>query len=245
MAKLIAGGDSFVYGSELKGPAFPELVARELSWEYQNTAVAGHSNGGISRHIINACAESDSDLVIVCWTFLGRYEFYINGKFRTVTPWSVDENLEQTITEQFVNEDDSVRSHHIKQHREAQESGLHEFAQSYYRYVGDSEYTEVYNTLLHIVRTQQYLKAHNRKYVFTAVHENVLGHATKHLDDPSIRSLYKEVDLNHWFWFPKQLGFYTWAQDRKFPFATTHPLDPAHQEASKLLHQKILTSSFG
>ena len=99
--------------------------------------------------------------------------------------------------------------------------------------------------MLHIVRTQQYLKAHNRKYVFTAVHENVLGHATKHLDDPSIRSLYKEVDLNHWFWFPKQLGFYTWAQDRKFPFATTHPLDSAHQEASKLLHQKILTSGFG
>ena len=86
MGKLIAGGDSFIYGSELKDgyyspsqSTYPALIAKELGWDYVCTAIPGFANSSIRRTVIDACESTeDIELVIVQWTFSGRYEFYFN-----------------------------------------------------------------------------------------------------------------------------------------------------------------------
>ncbi len=89
MGKLIAGGDSFIYGSELSDCVdengsehiskltFPALIAKEQGLEYVCTAMPGYSNTAIRRNVMNACEiyRSDIDLVIVQWTFSSRFEF--------------------------------------------------------------------------------------------------------------------------------------------------------------------------
>ena len=56
MTVLIAGGDSFTYGSELPSQehTWANLLANRLGWNICNTARPGASNSSIRRNVMNA-----------------------------------------------------------------------------------------------------------------------------------------------------------------------------------------------
>lgn len=254
MACLIAGGDSFTYGSELQGcydehrneqpssNSYASLIAQEAKLDYHCVAWPGYSNDAISRTVINECAkQKDIKLVTVCWSFPGRYEFRIAEDWRQISPWSVEDNIEEVIDNEFHNKNDIVKKQHLDRLKQEHLLGIKSFAKSFYKHVGNSEYTEVYTSLMNIVRLQHYLNTNKILYLFTAVDQCLIENIKKHLHDTSIRALYNQLDLSNWFWFPGDLGFYTWSLENKFPFGTTHPLEPAHSEAAELIYEHLRT----
>ena len=79
MTTVLAGGDSFIWGSELADSphggldgysrsTFPALLATE----YTCVAYPGLGNAEITRRIKEACRHAVYDLVIVCWTWPTR-----------------------------------------------------------------------------------------------------------------------------------------------------------------------------
>ena len=87
---IVAGGDSHIWGSELQdsphgGPngystnTFPGLLAKSQNWQYMCSAYPGLSNSGIARAVMNSCETIDNAFVFVCWSFVNRYEFYLNS----------------------------------------------------------------------------------------------------------------------------------------------------------------------
>ena len=79
--RLIAGGDSFVWGSELKdhkhgGPkgyslsTYPALLAKHYSLDYECIAYPGIGNKEISARVLKSL--SNDSMVIVSWTWQSR-----------------------------------------------------------------------------------------------------------------------------------------------------------------------------
>lgn len=261
MGRLIAGGDSFTYGSELKDcfvlsdnepprevpskNTFPALLSKELGLEYTCVAVPGSSNGAIRRSVMNACATyNDIEQIIVTWSFPGRYEFNFNGNWEQISPWSVTDNAEETIRKDFHSDNPIVFQHHLDKLKREKELGISDFAQEFYSRIGGYEYWEVYSSLIDIVFLQQYLESKNIPYLFTGVDKCLIDNVNKHTTDLSVQTLWQQLDFNKWFWFPKDKGFYTWAKDNKFPFATTHPREEAHIEATNLIYEHFRNLSW-
>lgn len=78
---IIAAGDSFIWGSELKdsphgGPdgysrsTFTALLAKD--YEYKCIAYPGIGNREISRRVMEVCRHTPARLVVVCWTWPTR-----------------------------------------------------------------------------------------------------------------------------------------------------------------------------
>lgn len=260
---LVAGGDSFTYGSELKDgvtpldptgtkPAeqtvslstFPALLARDFGMQYECAAYPGFSNSAIRRTTMNACEKlQDVGLVVVTWTFSGRYEFRFNydteerwGHWYNLTSWSIIDDIED-IKREFRTDDPDILKHHITHLNRAKRSGITDFAKAYYKHVGSSQYWETYNSLTEIIMLQQYLQLKKIPYIFSMVDEALLNNCMHLMDDKSIELLYNQIDFDRWVMLPNNQGFYTWARDFKYPFATTHPLEPAHIDAAKYIKE--------
>ena len=56
--------------------------------------------------------------------------------------------------------------------------------------------------------------------------------------DENITTLYNQIDFDRWISFQNAQGFFTWARDYKYPFGTTHPLEPAHIDAAKYIKEE-------
>ena len=109
MTVLIAGGDSFTYGSELPSQehTWANLLANRKGWNICNIAQPGYSNSAIRRNVMNAVNEyKDLDLyVAVMWSFPNRYEFrfaYDTGHKETpwysINPWTPKNYTQKTTT---------------------------------------------------------------------------------------------------------------------------------------------------
>jgi hypothetical protein len=85
-----------------------------------------------------------------------------------------------------------------------------------------------------IIMLQQYLTLNDIPYIFTAADRNSVDVT---VDDTSVQMLQNQLSKS-WGWFDNK-GFYTWAQDMKFPFATTHPREEAHIEAAHIFYEHI------
>ncbi len=240
MGCLIAGGDSFTYGSELldcykladpaaghpvpyevvSNSTYTALLAKELNMQYECVAWPGYSNDSIRRTTMNACVQKqDVELVIVTWSFPGRYEFKFNDHWEQLSSWSVDDNIEETIKKEFFEDNPIVFQHHVDRINREKALGITEFAKVFYNRIGTYEYWEVYNTLTNIVMLQQFLEQKNIRYLFTGVDECIIKNIHRHTDE-TIKTLVSQIDTTKWFWFPNNQGFYTWAKEQKFPFAT-------------------------
>jgi hypothetical protein len=54
--------------------------------------------------------------------------------------------------------------------------------------------------------------------------------------DGLINALYNEIDITKWFSFgERMMGFNQWASLNNYEYATTHPLDKAHEDAVQLM----------
>lgn len=260
---VVAGGDSFVFGSELQdcGPhyslsTFPALLSKDIG-QYVCVAWPGYGNDGIARSVIQKCErlKDQEKVVIVSWTFPGRYEFRYtydtqqrNSPWYTITPWTTA--TIDTMQKEFVNTNSDVLAHHIESTERAKNTGVADFAKVFYQHVGSSEYWEIYSTLKEIVYLQNYLKINNIPYLFTCADNCIFNNYTCNNADDTIKSLTDQIwaDEDNWFWFPAGVnpqdtceprGFYQWAVENKYSIGTTHPLEQAHQDASKLIKDKF------
>lgn len=75
MRNLIISGDSFTYGSELKGKSWAELLGSELGFNCINRSIPGCGNNSIAKSILEMLP-SENCAVAVMWTFISRFDFY-------------------------------------------------------------------------------------------------------------------------------------------------------------------------
>lgn len=265
MLTIIGAGDSFIYGSELSDcleavwrneykhsdSTFTALLAKD--YNYKCIAWPGFGNDSIARNVIAYCEGhlQDSVAVIVSWTFPGRYEFRFNyntqqrtSPWYTITPWTI----KLDVGSEYHTENDAIEQFHARTVERAKNTGIHSFAQEFYRHVGDSEYWEIYSSLKEIVYLTNYLKIKNIPYLFTCADNSLRFNGTIGTPDPTIHSLLQQVNWDEWFWFPAGVnpqdtqnprGFYQWAVENKYRMGTTHPLEEAHQCAAQLIQGKF------
>jgi len=260
---IVAGGDSFVYGSELadcggtySNNTFTALLAKEH--EYECAAWPGIGNDGIARRVIGLCEAllPERPAVIVSWTFPGRYEFRFNyntgqrtGNWYAINSWTVEDDPAR-IQKEFVSQNNQILEHQIDTIKRADKSGVKDFAKTFYTHVGNSEYWEIYSTLKEIVYLQNYLKSNDIPYLFTCADNSIWYNYTIETADSNIHSLAQQIhrDQANWFWFPpgsganqteQPRGFYQWAVENKYPIGTTHPLEQAHHAAAQLMQEKF------
>jgi len=263
---IVAGGDSFVHGSELadqqggtpSGSTIPALLASNIGAEYQCTAWPGNANNAIVRQVMTACeANRAQDLfVFVMWTFTHRYEFRFNyNTQRRNTPWYsmnlwdiVDDPA--SLKKEFVNFDPFVFDAHVKNKTVIDNAGITDFVKTFYKHVGNNEYYETYSTLKEILFLQQYLMLNKIPYLFcpadTYLKDNDI--CIRHLQDDTMRSVYNQINWDNWYAFPPGTGkhetehprgFYQWAIENKYKVGTTHPLEDAHTDAARLMQEKF------
>jgi len=252
---IVAGGDSFTFGSELKSPNNTYTAIISQNYDYRCVAWPGIGNDGITRRVINAVDSLyPADIfVIVNWSFPGRYEFkftYDTGQrtkeWYSITPWTI-QDLDITKN-QFKIKRNIIIDDHTKSIEQSKKTGLYDFAKMFYQHVGNSEYWEVYSSLKEIVYLQNYLKNKKIPYLFTCVDNRVFYNQTVKDPDENIVSLLNQLNEDNWFWFPtgtktnetsSPRGFYQWAMENKYPVGATHPLEQAHMDAAKLIQEKF------
>ena len=262
---LVAGGDSFVFGSELKDQyglqpsnlTYPALLAQQANFDYNCVARPGNANNAITRLVVTECDKyKDYKIgVIITWTFTNRYEFRFNyntqqrySPWYSVNAWVTYENLDDIKKEYHVMNDTDFQAQKEVLVR-ASKTGLADFSKTFFKHVGDNEYYELYSSLKEILFTQYYLKQNNIPYLFLLADNHFYEHPNYYRNqDEIINSLYSQIDWSKWFFFesgsgPNQTaeprGFYQWAMENKYPVGTTHPLEEAHQEAAKLIKEKF------
>ena len=230
---IVAGGDSFVYGSELSDLKSTFACLLSSDNEYVCMAQPGFSNQGICRTILEEIQNRTNKKlgVIVSWTYPSRYEFNFsfNEKlnWQSINPWLVDEIYPNELK-------------HINLiEKQRQDFQYHDFTKSWYKHVGSSEYWETYTSLKEIVQLQNYLELYNIPYMFTCADTEWKNTETYHSNDKTIRSLRTQLDFSKWFFFPGHKGFYQWAVDNKYPIGDTHPLEEAHRDAAELMKDKF------
>jgi hypothetical protein len=258
MITVVAGGDSFVFGAELKDQTndpsmstYPALLARDAGLEYICVAKSGNSNSAISRQVLNACEEYKNQnlFVFVTWTFGGRYEFYFNsginrgGNWYSLTPWDTT-NIDSIID--VIKSNKQILSHHSNHFAKLEITGIGDFAKTFYKNTGNNDIQETYTSLKEIVFLQNYLKNQKIPYMFSYVDTACFYNTTQSNID--ILNLKNQIDMNNWFLFDpakenfntqNPRGFYQWATENKYPVGTTHPLEEAHADAAKLMKEKF------
>jgi hypothetical protein len=217
MTVLIAGGDSFTYGSELPSQehAWANLLATRKGWNICNTARPAASNSSIRRNVMNAVHKySELDLfVAVMWSFPNRYEFrfaYDTGHLDS--PWY------------SINQANRAN---------AEAKGMTAFAKSYVQNVAVDPYWEYYTSILEISTLQNYLLKHNINYVFAYVDDSLW----KGPIDISTTTLRADIDMTK---FVMDEGMFNWAKRTEQQFYTTHPRESAHIEWINMLYDRIV-----
>lgn len=248
---IIAAGDSFVYGSELASPAntFTALLGADecIAWP-------GYSNDAIARTTIERCEQGGVTGVIVSWTFPSRYEFrfaYDTGQKKSpwyaINAWTIKSDID-SIKNEFVVKNAGILEAQKQTIERARQTGVADFAESFYKHVGGTEYWEIYSSLKEIVYLQNYLNINNIPFMFTCADNSIFYNYTIDNPDGVITSVYNQIDPTRWFWFPEgngsnqtktPRGFYQWAVENKYAIGTTHPLEQAHIDASNLMQGKF------
>lgn len=250
--KLIASGDSFIWGCELAdsphcGPngyslsTYPALLAKEYNLDYECVAVPGSANQAISRATIDACEKLNGESIFVfcSWTFAQRFEFHFNspanrwiGKWYSVSSWHGSDDWK------FVES-------------ELDPKVVRNFAKTFFKEVGDNEYYEVYSILREILFLQYYLKSKNIPYLFTCAGNNIFyeNECFIRSNDESMRNIWNQIDWSQWYLFPpgqaypdttSPRGFYQWAVENKYKQGPDyHPLEDAHKDATILIKEKF------
>ena len=263
---IVAGGDSFIFGAELKdciGGKFSQstytaLLAQSIQAEYLCVAESGNANSAIARQVMNVCEEKRGQdiFAIVMWTFNHRYEFRFNyNTGRKTSPWYsinlwdiVDDPA--SLKKEFVTFNEAIFNAHLNNQKILNNTGLTDFSKTFYKHVGNSEFYENYTSLKEMLFLQQYLQINNIPYMFVPADIYLENNDIylRHKNDPSIKTIYDQIDWSQWYTFPagaqvnetcNPRGFYQWAVENKYPIGTTHPLEQAHIDASKLMQEKF------
>ena len=266
MITVLAGGDSFIFGAELKdqinGPSlstYPALLAKENNLDYYCAAWSGNANHAISRMTLTACEnlkkENKKILAIVTWTFTNRYEFRFNystnqklSPWHSINAWSTLDDV-SLIENEFKSKNYWILEKQKEHLHTSKKTGINDFAKVFFKHVGDSEYYELYSSLKEILFLQLYLENNNIPYIFVPADNHFYEHPNFFRQkDEFINSLYDQIKWHNWFFFEsgtelhetkEPRGFYQWAVENKYPIGTTHPLEEAHSAAANLIKDKF------
>lgn len=261
---LVAGGDSFIFGSELKDQkqeiyskhTFPAILGQKF--DYHCAAWPGNANNAIARMTMNACEKfkDQHPFCLVTWTFFQRYEFYFTyqtkqrlGPWQSINSWTATNPSAGDLKKLFLQNNDKILEHQLQNLKTAQETGTANFAVEFFRHVGNSEYYELYHSLKEFVFLQNYFKVNKIPYLMLTADNHFYQHPNfARSRDSYLDTLYNQIDWSNWYFFPpgrqsnetkEPRGFYQWAVENKYPVGTTHPLEEAHLAAAELIKEKF------
>jgi len=202
--KVVAIGDSFLAGSELKRSksTWPALFADKYDLEYQCLARPGHTIQYVVRTLFEAIhTESKNCLFVIHWPNALRME-YVNKKDDT---WIQINPNAILFGNDYSNQIQTM----------------------YYKHM-NSLLGDKWHSLAMISIALDALKQTNHQYAMTAVDDFLF--ATDFHNPPYIEFLQKQCqDEIHWF---DNLTFLKWAEANKFEFGPLgHPLELSHQRA--------------
>jgi hypothetical protein len=238
---IVAGGDSFIFGSELADQqghvpsqsTFPALLAQ--GHEYCCAAWPGNANNAIARMTMTKCEnlkKQNKEIgAIVTWTFTNRYEFRFNYNTQqrmtpwySISSWSTIDDL-NAIEKEFVNKNDNILAQQKATINRAKETGIADFAKTFFMHVGDNEYYEFYSSLKEILFLQNYFKQNSIPYLFLPADNHFCNHSIYfRRKDEYIDAIYNQIDWDKWYFFPDGTaadetigprGFYQWAVENK------------------------------
>jgi hypothetical protein len=252
MSKFIAGGCSFTFGHELSDDEQGKIPSKK-SWahglktspsdEYICTAHPGSGNSGIARRVFNAVANNtDIKCVVVMWSFLSRYDWAMprhrdleDTRWATISPW--DTNMEADVRTRALSGSEVQQEQWKRREGLMIETGLKSFAESVYKHAAN-QYHETYLSWKSIIWLQNMLEKKKIPFMFTLADNSLFYDLFDHHKDQDsfMAALHGEIDLTKWFSFgERMMGFNQWASLNGYEYATTHPLDLAHQDAVKLM----------
>ena len=253
--KFIAGGCSFTFGHELsddingRNPsqkAWGSLLhklRKDNKSEYLCAASPGSGNCGIARRVFNEVARNpDVDCVVVMWSFLSRYDWAMSRhrslegtRWASLSPWDTDKE-QGRVFERLQNNEGQLST--WNERREiAKQNGTTAFAEAIYKY-GANQYHEAYLSWKSITWLQNILEKKKIPFMFTLADNSLFYDYEAHLKDLDglMTHLHAEIDLTKWFSFgERMMGFNQWANLNDYDYATTHPLDKAHEDAVQLM----------
>ena len=252
MSKFIAGGCSFTFGHELSDDEQGKIPSKK-SWayglktgpsdEYICTAYPGSGNSGIARRVFNEVANTnDISAVVVMWSFLSRYDWAMprhkdleDTRWATISPW--DTNMAADERHNALAGSEAQQEQWKRRQDLMMETGVKPFAESIYKYAAN-EYHETYMSWKSIIWLQNILEKKKIPFMFTLADNSLFYKEFDHHKDQDkfMSALHGEIDLTKWFSFgERMMGFNQWATLNDYAYATTHPLDLAHEDAVKLM----------
>jgi hypothetical protein len=266
---VISGGDSFTFGAELSDDngmnpsknSWASHVAKKLGNVHINVAKSGRSNSYIARHIIyqiqsaiNKGYDPTKFFVQVMWTFADRHELAAGHNTHDfdppwvwITPYSnVDESQSDwfkslnidTKNLQFVKND--LHERYLKNKK----IGLVEYVDAFFKLTQGTPHNDSYTTVKEIVYLQNFLKVNGINYIFMFVdyhaRNNIFTDCEKGLGTQYLNTLRSSIDMSHWFSFEGNVGFNDWARKNNYKYATSHPLEDAHQAAADIIYNHII-----
>jgi hypothetical protein len=258
MSNFIAGGCSFTFGHELsddkqgKSPSIHSWAHRlylqsKSQGQYICVARAGSGNSGIARRVFDAISSHETEMVVVMWSFLSRYDWAMprhhlleRTRWASISPWDTDAGNEEAFRMLAGSEPQAERWKIRK--REFEGTMVKPFAESIYKYAAN-EYHETYLSWKSIIWLQNILEKKNIKYFFTLADNSLFYKDLDHHKDQDkfMANLHNEIDFTNWFFFGERcMGFNQWASLNDYERGTTHPLDKAHKDATMLMQDKFL-----
>ena len=265
---VISGGDSFTFGAELdtdtphlpSSNSWANLVAMQLGAQHINTAYSGRGNSFITRRVMHQVTlallrgiPSEKIFVQVMWTFANRHEFALaNEHIHWDSPWigiTTYTAEDESKSDWFMKvSPDSKHYEIIKKHLHETylrnlKIGVVDFAKHFITAVQAKGLHDSYASASAVLQLQDFLTLRKIKHMFTYVDQSALdGIATDSSHDAGseyLNTVRSEIDFDSWYHFPAAVGFLGWSRDNDYEFATSHPLEPAHQDAAQLIVEHV------
>ena len=254
---IISGGCSFTYGHELSDCNHTGLPPSNRTWakglsdlvqgNYFSVAQGGIGNSGIARKVFEYISQNPTDMVLVMWSFLSRYDvamprnkYLEDTRWATISPWDTQEKQAEVYRTLLSSEPQQTA---YKWRREQLgTTGVKEYADALYKYQAN-EYNEVHNSWKSIIWLQNILEKKKIPFLFTLADNTLFyDHDKPHSNiDTFMTYLHNEIDFTKWFTFgERKMGFNQWSAVNDYPRGTTHPLHQAHKDAVQLMKEKFL-----
>jgi hypothetical protein len=156
-------------------------------------------------------------------------------RWATISPWDTNMTADERHNALAGSE---VQQEQWKRRQDLMtETGVKPFAESIYKHAAN-QYHETYLSWKSIIWLQNILEKKKIPFMFTLADNSLFyKEFEQHKDqDPFMSALHSEIDLTKWFSFgERMMGFNQWATLNDYAYATTHPLDKAHEDAVQLM----------
>jgi len=201
MTRLVAFGDSFIFGNDLHDwddltpsqSTWPALLAKHLNLDYVCAAEPGSSNSSITRQVLSFKFQPN-DFVTLNWTWINRWDFFNGTDWETVRPSGCESSI---------------------------------FARYYYKFFQSEEWDK-FESLKNMQLIHGFLDQKGIKYISTCIDELTLN--TRWHSPTYIRTLIDLVSPKITFFEQRGFYHWSREKKFKIS-NLMHPLEEAHRAA--------------